>query len=189
MQGVVFNLLESFVTDGWGAETYEELLARCPVHTRGPYVGPGTYSDQDFLTLVGQAAGLLNLPVRDAVKAFGAYAFPKLASRYPAFTAQQVDPKEFLMTVDRVVHVEVRKALRGAHPPEFRMEDTGPLTATLRYRSDRKLCAFAEGLLEGVSAYFGTPLALTHTRCMHDGAPHCEFQLRFGAAALGQEAA
>ncbi|MEM6960813.1 MAG: heme NO-binding domain-containing protein [Myxococcota bacterium] len=185
MKGVVFNLLEAFVVEGWGEETYERLISKCPLKTKEPFVGPGTYPDSDLLVIANAAARTLGISLDDALVAFGAYCFPKLAATLPAGLEGYDSAKGFLLDVDRVIHVEVRKLLPEAKTPKFTYEDPSPDQLYIRYESERKLCRFMEGLLDGVAAYFQIKIDHEQTCCVHQGAPHCLFALRFQGGDAG----
>ncbi len=179
MKGVVFNLLESFITDGWGEDTYDAIMARCPLHTKEPFIGPGTYPDADLLAIVGTTVAKLGISVPEALHAFGKYCFPRLAARVPTFMEGHTHPKSFLFTIDSVIHVEVKKLFKGANTPRITCRDTGPDELILRYESERKLCQLATGLLEGSGEFFKTPLTWTEMQCTSTGADACEFRVVF----------
>lgn len=179
MKGVIFNILESFVVEGWGDETYEEILSLCPLKTKEPFVGPGTYPDSDLVAIASKAAEKLGIPLQDALRAFGTFCFPKLATKYPTFLEGHSTAKSFLQSVETVIHVEVRKLYPKAVTPRFDYVDTGEDQLTIRYRSDRKFCHFMEGMLEAVGTHFKETVHHKQTACLHEGADHCEFELRF----------
>lgn len=182
MKGVVFNLLEEFITQNWGADTYEQIMSRCPLHTKDPFIGPGTYPDADLLSIVGATTKHLNVSVPDALHAFGKFCFPHLAGKVPQFLNGHVHPKTFLKTIDEVIHVEVRKLFKGAVTPKIAFVESGE-DFTLTYQSERKVCAFFTGLVEGAGVHFEVPIAWKQTACMLEGAPACSFDLKFGADA------
>jgi predicted hydrocarbon binding protein len=179
MKGVVFNLLESFISEGWGDAKYEQILGLCPLKTKEPFVGPGTYPDSDLMTIAGKTAELLGLPLHDAVRAFGRYCFPKLIAKVPDLVGEYSDAKSFLKGVDGVIHVEVRKLFPKAITPSFKYEENDVNHLRIYYQSERKLCAFMEGLLDGVSDHFKIQINQEHKTCMHHGAEHCAFDLTF----------
>lgn len=181
MKGIVFNLLEDFIIDGWGDEAFEDILSLCPLETKEPFVGPGTYPDTDLFTIATQAANKLGVPLSDALRAFGKYALPKLVKKYPTFLEGHTDAKSFLESVDGVIHVEVRKLMPKAITPQFTYEDSGPDGLIIRYASARKLCHLMEGMLEAVGEHFGQDLEYQQNRCLHSGDDHCEFALKFGS--------
>jgi len=189
MKGVVFNLLEGFITDGWGEDAYERILAACPIHS-GPFVGPGTYPDAELLAIVDEAVKALGVTTPQALHAFGKYAFPRLARRFPLFLEGHTHPKTFLQTIDSVIHVEVRKLYKDAETPRILVLDAAPGTdrLVLGYESRRQLCPFMTGLVEGAGEFFATPLRWTETRCTRDGARACEIAITFAAAGEAPEA-
>ncbi len=179
MKGVIFNLLEDFITDGWGEQAYEEIFAQCPLQTKEAFVGLNSYPDADLLTIVAKAAAQFDISVSDAVRAFGKYCLPKLVAKYPIFVAGHRHPKTFLMSIDNVIHVEVRKLLKDAEPPRMFFVDPAPDQLILRYVSKRQLCPLVSGLLDGTAEYFRTPIGHTQTQCTQSGASACEFHLTF----------
>ena len=55
MKGIIFNLLEGFLTERLGEEKSDELIESCSLKTREPFVGPGSYPDEDLLAIVDRA--------------------------------------------------------------------------------------------------------------------------------------
>ncbi|TPV93215.1 MAG: hypothetical protein B7733_21870 [Myxococcales bacterium FL481] len=181
MKGVMFNILEEFVVENWGIQAYEDILTKCPIHARGPFVGPGTYPDADLLAIAGAAAKHLGVELADAMRALGEFAFPLLAQKVPDLVFPCRDSLEFLARLDDVVHVEVKKLMPHAVTPSFQFSATGPDQADLVYRSQRRLCPLVEGLLAGVGKLFGDGLSASHTHCVHRGDEDCVFALQIDA--------
>lgn len=180
MKGVIFNQLEAMVTEQLGAQTWETLLAETKLETQGGYfVGPKTYPDADLVALVGTASRLTGTPADDLVTAFGRYLFPGLVKMHPAFVRAGMSAKEFLLSVDRVIHVEVRKLHPDAGLPSFRYEDAAPDRLVIEYESPRKLCSLMMGLIDGVALHFGETIARDETACMKTGAKSCRVELTF----------
>jgi hypothetical protein len=180
MKGVIFNLFEDFVSEGWGDDAYDALLQTCPLHTKGGiFVGPETYPDGDLVALLTKACERFDVPPPDALRAFGTFCFSKFATKYPVFFEGIEGAKAFLLIVHDVIHVEVRKLFKDAVPPSFEYDDSAPDRLVIQYRSDRKLCHLMEGLLDGVAEHFATTIDRTQRQCMFDGASVCEFDLTF----------
>ena len=178
MKGVIFNYFEEFVVEHWGDDFYEDLLGSCELITKEPFVGPGTYPDEDLLALLGLATQRLNVEVSDALRMFGRWLFPRLLDGYPDSLAFVDHPAAFLSLVDRVIHVEVRKLHPEARTPTVELEALDSGDHLLHYRSERKLCALAEGLLQGVGDRFGYQIQAEHRTCMNDGAERCTLVLQ-----------
>lgn len=180
MKGIVFNLLEEFITEKLGEERYEEIVAGCDLITKEPFVGPGTYPDEDLFAIVGKTVEVSGIALPDALRAFGRFCFPKLAEKFPNFVAAHTHPKPFLKTVETVIHVEVKKLYPDAVLPCFTYEDPAPDRLIMRYSSKRRLCHLMEGLIDGVSDYYKTPIRHRQTMCILEGGNECEFELVFG---------
>jgi len=184
MKGVVFNLLEAFIIEGWGEDTLDDIMEVCPLHTTEPFVGPKTYPDADLFAIVGAACAKLGVSTDVAVRAFGKFSFPHLAGRFPVFLEGHDSARSFLLSVHDVIHVEVNKLMEGSVLPDFVYREGPNGTLIIDYYSRRKLCFFMEGLIDGVAEHFGERIEQTQTRCVHRGDPHCTFELEFVAKAV-----
>ena len=179
MKGVVFVIFEEFVIDGWGEEVFESLLDVCPHVAAEPIVSPSTYPDAWIVDMLNAACKRLGVDAPTALRAFGRFAFPELHRRFPVFADGCSHPKEFLLSVHDLIHVEVRKLMEEARPPAFTYEDTGLDTLLMRYDSPRNLCFLMEGLLDGVGEHFGVAIEHSQPSCTHRGDAGCMFSLRF----------
>jgi predicted hydrocarbon binding protein len=63
--------------------------------------------------------------------------------------------------------------------PDFDFDDSSPTVLGMGYYSKRRLCALAEGLIEGAARHFGETVAIAHPQCMHRGDPQCRLELTF----------
>jgi hypothetical protein len=170
MKGVVFNLLERVVTEKYGEDAWDALLEA--TRQEGAYTAVGSYPDEEFLSLVGAASAELEIPADDLVRWFGKSSLPLLRERYPAFFGHD-STRSFILTLNEVIHPEVRKLFPGADVPDFDFETPGDDKLTLGYRSARKLCSFAEGLIEGAAEFFGEEVWMEQPQCMKRGDEKC----------------
>ncbi len=180
MKGVVFDILNEMVEEKFGFEAWEKILELAGLD--GIYVTTETYSDEELFKLVAAAETVCGIPAKDLVKDFGRFMLPSFVKSHPVFFTGQPTLRDFLLTVDRVIHVEVRKLYPDAGLPTFdyekgAAEDLSKLT--MIYKSPRKLCALSEGLIDGAATYFEEDYSLEHSVCMHNGDDHCELKMRF----------
>lgn len=181
MKGIIFNLLEEVVTTHIGEAAWDGILDSAG--TDGAYTSLGNYPDEDFVRLVAVLSRQSGKSDREALKWFGQLAMPFLAQRYPEFFTAHKGMRSFLLSLNDVIHAEVRKLYPGAEVPTFEFETpTGAAahdTLIIHYRSKRKLCPLAEGFIVGASSQFGEQVVITQPNCMLEGAGACTLVCRF----------
>jgi hypothetical protein len=179
MKGIVFTLLNDLVEERFGLGMWDKILAKVQPVSGGVYNAGGTYPDTELFAIVGALSEFTQIPSKVLVQTFGEFMFPVLAKRYQVFFRSGQTLKDFLLSIHSVVHVEVRKLYPNAGLPDFSYEDTGSNSLAMVYRSERRLCALAEGLLLGASKHFGQAIELSHSPCMlHDPTlDYCRFEI------------
>ena len=180
MKGIVFNLLQEVVVAEHGEKTWDALLVAAGVS--GAYSSLGNYPDEELGRIVGAASRALHTPPQDVVRWFGRKAIPLLAKNHPGYFAPHRHALEFLLTLNTIIHPEVRKLHRDAVVPEFQFETPAPNVLQIGYQSPRRLCALAEGFIQGAADYYGETLALEHPTCMLRGDESCVLIARFAVA-------
>src|SRR5262245_21330283 len=178
MKGIVFNLLEEVVSSEHGEATWDALLESAGVV--GAYSSLGNYPDEEIGRIVGAASQALNRSPQDVVRWFGRRAIPLLARGYPAFFAPHSRARDFLLTLNTIIHPEVRKLYPDAIVPEFVFETPAPDQMIVGYQSPRRLCALAEGFIEGAADHYRDTVTLEQTTCMLRGDERCTIQVTFG---------
>lgn len=161
MKGIIFNITEAFLAENFGEDVCSEIMDSCPFLTKDPFVSPGTYPDEDLILLVNKASEKLKISIPAIQKNLGHFAFFKLIAAYPHFIEPFHHPKKFLLTVESVIHVEVRKLYRDSYLPTFSYVDPAPDRLIITYHSRRKLYSLMEGLIDGVGEYFNVPIKQT----------------------------
>ncbi len=178
MKGIVFNVLEDMVESSLGLEAWDEILSATALSSGGSYTASATYDDEELLAIVGALSTKTGLPPERLVHDFGVHLLGAFAERYPMFFAD-VTVKQFLQNVGGIIHDEIRKLHPGAGVPDIGYEDPAPDRLVMLYRSPRRMCTLAEGLIRGSSGHFGVGIELTHPRCLHRGDDHCRLEILF----------
>lgn len=178
MKGIIFNVLEEMVVERAGMGAWNAILARVP-EDDGVYTAGASYSDKRLYELITAVSDQLKQPVTQIVTAFGTYLFGALVRRHPIFVEQTDDFETFLRSVESVIHGEVRKLYAAPNLPSFAYESCGDSALRMHYRSPRKMCLLAEGLVQGAAQFYGKKALIEHTVCMHGGADHCELMIRW----------
>ena len=177
MKGVVFNLLERVVVNKYGETVWDQLLDATKLS--GVYTTLGSYPDEEIEQLVGAASAALNIPGPDVLRWFGRQAMPLLAQQYPVFFSSHQNAGPFIMSVNAIIHPEVRKLYTGAGCPHFNFDKADDGSFLMGYNSP------AQTLRPGAWLYGrrGRPLwqhraGGTSPRCMHKGDSNCVMSVR-----------
>ncbi len=181
MKGVVFNLLEEVVRRHHGEDLWDDLLDHSDLD--GAYTSLGSYSDGDIEALVASAATKLDLSRGDVLRWFGQTAMPVLAELYPAFFEPHRSSRSFVLGVNSIIHAEVRKLYTGADCPHFNFRDGADGALLMDYRSSRRMCALAQGFIEGAANQYGETLEFRHDSCVEHGASYCVFHIQWPSLA------
>ena len=177
MKGVVFNLLEQVVCKEFGESGWRTILQDADVD--GAFTSLDTYPDAVLRKLVAAVGKRVQKTPGEALQWFGRYSMPLLFSRYPQLFDGQASTRAFILTLNDIIHPEVRRLYPGADVPWFDFDTSSPDTLLLGYQSPRKLCALAHGFIEGAADHYGEVVDVEQTQCMHRGDAKCVFQLRF----------
>lgn len=177
MKGVVFNLLEEVVVRDHGEDVWDDLLEATRLD--GAYTSLGSYDDSELLRLVASASAALDAPVDDLIRWFGRNALALLADRYPHLFSPHAATRPFLLTLNDIIHPEVRKLYPGAIVPVFDFDSSSEEVLVMGYASPRPLCAFAEGLIDGAADHYGERVEIEQPRCMRRGDEKCVLTISF----------
>lgn len=177
MKGIIFNLLEDMAESAGGPEAWDELLDVAGVD--GGYSALGDYPDADLAALVAACSRVWGRTEFDVTRTFGEFALLGLARRYPAFFAPHSRTRDLLVSLNDVIHPEVRKLHPTARPPLFGYRSSSDDQLTLVYRSERQLCGFAEGMIVGAAVHFGESVTINQSMCVLTGADDCHLDITF----------
>jgi len=181
MKGIIFNLLEEVVSADVGENAWDAILDAAKAE--GAYTSLGNYPDEEFARLIAALSELTGKNCREALKWYGHRSMPHLVQHYPEFFSPHSGLRSFLLSLNDVIHAEVRKLYPGADVPVFEFETPAGSTAhdmlIIHYRSKRKLCQLAEGFIAGAADHYKEQVVVTQPNCMLDGAASCQLTCRF----------
>jgi hypothetical protein len=181
VKGIVFTLLEETIVDEHGMDAWDRILEEAGLD--GVYTTLGNYPYEQLVTLLQAAEPVVGYSGRRAQQWFGRRALHRLADRYPELFEPHTSTREFALTLNDVIHPEVRKLYPGAEVPTFALdEDPEDGNLSLRYESERGLCSFAEGLLLGTGDRYGEEIGVQQPRCVHEGDSYCDLVLTVEAS-------
>lgn len=176
MKGIIFKLFEEYAESVVGKEVLAEAKRRCELD-KAIFVATGSYPDEQLLSLVKAMADMAGKSTDAILYECGRYVIKPLSEIYKPFFKVK-SAREFLRNMDRV-HTSMTRSLPDARPPRFTYQEPSEQELVLFYRSPRKLCPLAKGLIAGVADYFHEQIAVEEKQCMKRGHPACELHLTF----------
>lgn len=179
MQGIIFNALEEFVLENADMEVWNSVIDDSQVPNAGAYTAGVSYDDAEIVALASTLCDKLGVTLKDGLHLFGKFLFGFLLNRGPIELKDYQDTQTLLSELESVIHRDVKRLHPDAYTPFFEYRITDKNNGELIYRSKRKLCAVAEGLIHGAAEHFNQTVALDHDQCMHDGHEECHWNVRF----------
>jgi predicted hydrocarbon binding protein len=131
------------------------------------------------MAFVTELSEITKVEVPALVKTFGEYLFIHLYNSSPSNLSHINNLKDFLLSIDGVIHKEVKRVHPKAYLPTFKYNETPNGDLIMFYQSKRKLCHLSEGLIFGAAKHFQQSIKISHPECMHDGAERCKLIISF----------
>ena len=179
MQGIIFNALEEFVLENADMEVWNEVIETSKVPNEGAYTAGVSYNDEEIVALASALSDKLGVSLEDGLKLFGEFLFGFLLSRGPIEIKSYNNVQTLLADLEDVIHRDVKRIHPDAYTPFFEFKPSNEVTGELIYRSKRKMCAVAEGLIQGAANHFGQDVSMDHVECVHKGNDDCRWILQF----------
>lgn len=179
MQGAIFTAFSDMIIDKMGMEQWNELLDKTEPASGGMYTSGEQYADDELVNMVVALSEKTGLAAEKLIEAFGIYLFDKLYASNPADVSDIDNLRDFLLAIDQVIHVEVKRLHPNAYLPKFEYEEGENDDLIMYYSSKRKLCHASIGLIHGASKQFGENISIEHPECMHSGAERCKLVVKF----------
>lgn len=175
MQGVVFHELRSLAQARLGPRGWESLLEQAGLPRR-VYLAFKDYPDTEVVALVDTAARMTSQPRLRVLEELGERLGPSLLRTYGVLVQPNWTVLDMVEHVERL-HEQVRRDA-PLHPPGVVCLRVRRDVVEVSYSSPRKLCGLGIGAIRGLARYLGQTVVVLERRCMHQGAPTCELEVR-----------
>jgi hypothetical protein len=179
MKGVIFNVFNELVETQWDLEMWDDLLHETQPSSEGLYTSAGTYEDKELINMVVLLSQKTGISVPDLIYSFGEYLLKKLSVLYPSFFEGK-SARDFLMSVDKYIHVEVKKLYPLAELPKIEYETPNENDLIMHYSSKRGLHKLAEGMIQGTSKFYGIKIKTDVQPNLGVNSDTWTFKLSFG---------
>lgn len=178
MLGLIFTSLGEMVESRFGIAFWNQIIRETEMPDDGAFTLGESYPDERMVKLVMALSKKLEVSPENLLREFGEFVVSALITHYPELVNRFSHPKELLMHVDDYIHKEISfYHPNQAEVPTFTCVDKGENSLEMYYRSPRKLCFLAEGIIQGIGQHFQRRIILSHSRCMHKGDEECLFEI------------
>ncbi|TMB86360.1 MAG: hypothetical protein E6J37_13090 [Chloroflexi bacterium] len=165
VQGIILDELEKYV----GRELGEPGLSRMRGLTgrgEGGYRFDSSYPDEEVHLIVRGVAEATGKAPEAILEAFAEAMVPGLLGVYGFLVNPRWSFLDLIVNTEGVIHKGVRVTSTSAKPPAIQAERVGPEAVTIFYRSRRKLCSVAKGIVRGAAAHYRVAVTITEDSCM-----------------------
>jgi hypothetical protein len=170
MHGLIFTAFRAFV-----ASEYPGVAEEVWANER--HLTTEAYSDAEFERIVQRTVDRSGDTRETVLRRFGIFAgISTFRLLYPAYYAEHDDTFSFLLDIEQRIHEVVRGTVPLAAPPHLDIRSLAAGGVSIAYTSPRALCELLEGLVVGVSRFYGDAVLIDQPLCMHRGdAAGCTF--------------
>jgi hypothetical protein len=122
-----------------------------------------------MLALLTNLSSLTKVSVNDLLHVYGLHFFDVLFKNHPGIFEMYSDPIELLSSVEKHIHVHVRKVYSDAELPRFEIKERNDSKLEMIYYSSRSMCFFALGLMEKTFEHYDSSATITFDLLKSDG--------------------
>lgn len=148
MKGIVFTEFLDMVEKEFGYGVVDSIIESSDLESEGIYTSIGTYHHYEIIQLLSNLSDTVKVDKNVLLKAFGKYLFDTFYKTYPSFFESVDNAFDFLISIDKHIHVEVLKLYPDATLPKFETYINENEHLIMTYISVRKMSPLAEGLIE-----------------------------------------
>jgi len=186
MHGIVMHQLKNFVTEQYGRPFWKEIKSQSVDRTEF-YLPLREYPDTELRSILSTLVAETGIQLETLLYEFGIYTADGLLTTYNVYIEDNWEAIDLVANVETYIHTALRRRQSAEFtPPKLESSRLDAETVEIVYRSDRKLCPFAKGLLMGIAANYDTEFVITENQCMHDGADECVMVIQQKAASTAE---
>lgn len=172
MQGIFLDELEKFVVRELG----QTGLARVRGLTgrgNGGYRFDGSYPDDELKLIIRGLAEATATHPEDLMEQYAEGMVPGLVEVYGFLLEPRWSFIDLLVNAQDVIQKGLMVSSSAVKPIDMQIQRAGPEGVVIFYRSKRRLCPVAKGLIRGAAAHYQVQMTIGEERCMLRGDPEC----------------
>lgn len=137
------------------------------------YVFDTSYPDGDITVIVQCVSEATGLLPDEILQQFAEGMVPSLLDVYGFLVNPRWTFVDFLLNTEGVIHKAVRLNAPSAKPPAILAHPREFGAVAITYRSPRRLCSVAKGIIRGAATHYQVEAVIDEERCMLRGDPEC----------------
>lgn len=185
MHGLIIAELHNFVVAKFGNDAWKALLKEAGIRDTRRYFPILTYPDEEVLSLVGTASRLTGIDAQLLLEDFGQFIVPSLLDVYGIVIPAGWKMLDVLEHTEDLIHQMVRKSTHHSSPPFLECRRTSDNEVVIVYKSQRRLCAVARGILKGFGERFRENIHIVESTCQQKGHSVCTIAVTAAGTAIG----
>jgi hypothetical protein len=175
MKGIIFTGNNSLVEEKFRIEILDKTLIEPDLLSGRSYTAVGTYSHYEMIELLTNLSSETNLSTSELLYGSSLHFFKVILASSPDFFKTQNNAFDLLESFEPYLYLQALKQHPEAELPSFETRRTGN-RMIMMYYSDRKIAAFAYGLMHASINHFGENINIEITPSNDDCSP-VEFKL------------
>lgn len=179
MYGLVKQGFEHMVCQRYGEDAWSRIQSAAGVDIE-IFIGMHVYPDEMAFSLFQSASAVLEVPLAELLRSFGAYwlTFTALSGHDHLLDMAGSSLAEFLENLD-TVHSVLVEGFPEMKAPTFTYDQVGPAEFDLHYHSERRgLAHMVIGLVSALAERFGDRVEITHEQVRDDTHDHDILRIR-----------
>jgi len=127
--------------------------------------------------MVEKLSHLVKQPRKLLIRAFGKHLHTIFLRKFGEYYKANNNTFDFLISVENLIHIEVRKLYPDAELPSFKFDSPSDDTLVIYYESNRPLADLAHGLIEATIKHYGEDIEIKTVSSQNDNAQKRTFIL------------
>lgn len=184
MHGSIFSQLQKYVTQKYGADSWQQMLTKAGFASTTVFLTVRSYPDRDLESMIKVAQEMTKLSRDQILKDFGLFIGNYLLQTY----SRLIDPKwtalDLIENTEKQIHKVLHAFDPNVMPPELVVRRDSPTQVTITYTSQRRMCALAEGIIETIARHFKEKIVMHQLTCMNKGGASCQIRIMIEKAGI-----
>lgn len=169
MKGIVFTEFLELVEQKFGLEMVDKIITQSNLESKGVYTAIGTYEFSEMLQLLENLKSNTGIEINELLKIYGEHFFSVLVNNYEQLISGYSTPIELLASIEKHIHVEVRKIYPDAQLPTFEVLSVEDKFLEMIYKSSAAMHHFGLGLMNKTFEYFNKKATIKLEMIKADG--------------------